>query len=111
MSIDLTNHLPARKRLPDRRPSISFQFECDGLRYTCTFSRFANGDLGELFLANHKNASGADVNARDAAIVASIALQYGAPADVIQRALCRDTRGRPSGPLATALDLIAEREA
>jgi hypothetical protein len=96
-----------RQRLPDRRPCISFQFECEGLRYTCTFSRFANGELGEVFLANHKNASGADVNARDAAIVASIALQYGAPVEVIQKALCRDSRCRPSGPLATALDLIA----
>jgi hypothetical protein len=36
--------------------------------------------------------------ASDAAVVASIALQYGAPLDVIRRALMRDSRGRATGP-------------
>jgi hypothetical protein len=40
--------------------------------------------------------------ARDAAIVASIALQFGAPAGVIRHAL----DGRDSGPLGAALALV-----
>ena len=36
-----------------------------------------------------------------------IALQYGADIETIRKALCRDRRGRPSGPLSAALDLIA----
>jgi hypothetical protein len=48
-------------------------------------------------------------SARDAAICCSIALQFGADIETIQKALCRDSLGRPSGPLGAALDLIAER--
>src|SRR6266545_4707770 len=97
-----------RQRLPDRRYSESFDFEVSGLRYTATFSRFADGRLGELFLSNHKSNSQADTNARDAAITFSIAVQHGADPEVIRRALCRDSEGNASGPLARALDIIAE---
>jgi hypothetical protein len=97
-----------RIRLSNRRPSENFSFECAGLRYTCTFSRFANGQISELFLSNHKTNSSADVNARDAAVTFSIAVQHGADPEVIRRALMRDAHGRASGPLATALDMLAE---
>jgi hypothetical protein len=43
--------------------------------------------------------------------VASIALQFGANVETIRRALCRDSRGRASGPLGAALDRIAADEA
>ena len=49
-----------------------------------------------------------DVNARDAAIVCNIALQFGAPAEVIRKALCRDSQGRANGSLGVALNLIAD---
>jgi hypothetical protein len=105
----LSQSIPARnrERLPNRRASESFSFECVGLRYVATISRFPDGRLAEIFIANHKAGSAADVAARDAAIAASIALQYGAPLDTIRRALCRDSRGRASGPLGVALDLIS----
>lgn len=47
--------------------------------------------------------------ARDAAICCSIALQFGADKETTRKALCRDSHGRPTGPLGVALDLIAER--
>jgi hypothetical protein len=99
-----------RKRLPNRRLSETFSFEVAGLRYICTVGRFPDGSIGEVFLSNHKSNSTADTNARDAAITFSIAVQHGADAEVIRRALCRDANGRASGPLARALDLIAERK-
>jgi len=95
-----------RKRLPDRRAAETFEVEVNGLRYTATVSRFADGCLGELFLANHKNNSGADTAARDAAIAFSFAVQHGADPHAIRRALCRDSHGRASGPLGAALDLL-----
>jgi hypothetical protein len=58
-------------------------------------------------LNNHKSNSASDTNARDAAIVFSIAVQHGAGPEVIRRALCRDAQGRASGPLGAALDRIA----
>jgi ribonucleoside-diphosphate reductase alpha chain len=100
----------ARARLPNRRASETFALECAGLSYIATVSRFEDGRLGEIFLTNHKAGSAADTAARDAAIAASIALQHGADAETIRRALCRDSRGNASGPLGAALDALAERQ-
>jgi len=96
-----------RERLPARRASENFTFEIGGLRFTATVSWFDDGRLGEVFLGNHRADSHADACAKDAAILASIALQFGAPLDVIRKALLRDSRGRPSTPIGCALDWIA----
>jgi hypothetical protein len=96
-----------RERLPNRRPAESFELEVSGLRYACTIGRFPDGRIGEIFLSNHKSNSAADVNARDSAIVFSIAVQMGADIETIRRALCRDSHGRATGPLGAALDRLA----
>jgi hypothetical protein len=98
---------PARRRLPNRRSAETFELEVGGLKYTATIGRHADGSIGEVFLNNHKTNSQADTNARDSAIVCSIALQFGADLETICKALCRDSQGRASGPLGQALDLIA----
>jgi hypothetical protein len=98
----------ARERLPDRRGNESFTFELDGLRFTATVSRFADGRVGELFLNNHKHGNQADTNARDAAILLSFALQHGADLEAVRRALCRDSHGRALGPVGAALDLLLD---
>ena len=100
--------MTARCRLPNRRFSENFSFEVGTLRFTCTISRFPDGRISEMFLSNHKNGNQSDTNARDSAIILSIALQHGADIDVIRRALCRDSQGRALGPIGTALDLIAK---
>ena len=102
--------MTTRQRLPDRRHSESFDFDCHGLRYTCTYSKFENGTIGEIFLTNHKANSQSDSNAKDAAIIASLALQHGVSIDVIRKALLRDSLGRPSTPVGVALDLIAQNQ-
>jgi hypothetical protein len=86
----------------------SITFELDGLRFTATVSRFPDGRVAELFLNNHKAGNQSDTNARDAAILLSFALQHGADINVIRKALCRDSQDRALGPVAAALDLIAE---
>ncbi|MBK5960262.1 hypothetical protein CCR97_18945 [Rhodoplanes elegans] len=96
-----------RRRLPQRRASETFDLEVAGLTYIVTASRYEDGHLGKVFITSPKLGSAADTAARDAAIVASIALQYGAPVDVIRRALCRDGSGRANGPLGAALDRLA----
>jgi hypothetical protein len=98
--------MSTRERLPNRRLAETFTFEVAGLRYTCTIGRFPDGSIGEVFLSNHKSNSAADTAARDASITFSIAVQYGADAEVIRRALCRDANGRASGALGVALDQI-----
>jgi hypothetical protein len=95
-----------RERLPNRRPASTFDIEASGLRYTVTLGFYSDGRIGEIFLENHKQGSQAGIMASDAAVVASIALQHGVPLDVIRKALMRDPRGYPSGPLGVALDRI-----
>jgi hypothetical protein len=102
------NTMTARVRLPNRRLAETFEVECAGLRYTATVGRFADGSVAELFLNNHKSNSASDANARDAAIICSLALQNGVPLETIRRALLRDAQDRPSTPLGCALDIIAE---
>jgi hypothetical protein len=81
-----------------------------GLRYTATVGRFSDGRLSEIFLSNCKSNSAADTNARDSAIVCSIALQCGADVDTIRRALSRDSHGQAIGPLGVALDRLGDND-
>jgi hypothetical protein len=97
-----------RRRLPHKRASENFSFEVAGLRYTATFSRFADGRIAEIFLSNTKPSSQSDVNARDSAVAASLALQFGCSLETLRRALMRDAQGVASSPLGCALDLIHE---
>ncbi len=85
-----------------------FTFAVAGLTYTATFSRFADGRIGELFLNDHKSNAAADTNARDAAIAFSLAAQHDADAEAIRFALCRDSQGNASGRLGLVLDTIAK---
>jgi hypothetical protein len=100
----------ARERLPNRRLCESFTFELDGLRFTASIGRFADGRIGELFLNNHKSGNQSDTNARDCAIILSFALQYGADINEIRKALCRNSKGRALGPIGQVLDIIAEEQ-
>jgi hypothetical protein len=95
-----------RQRLPNRRASETFTFELDGLRFTGSVGRIADGRIAELFVNNHKHGNQANTNARDASILLSFALQHSADIDIIRRALCRDSQGRALGPIGAALDVI-----
>jgi hypothetical protein len=96
-----------RERLPNRRASRFFDLESMGMRFTASVSHYDSGKIGELFLDNHKQGSAVGTLVRDLAIVFSFAVQHGADAEAIRRALCRDSQGRPLGPLTAALDLLA----
>ena len=75
-----------------------------------TASWFDSGELGEIFLGNHRADSHADACAKDAAILASIALQYGVSLNILLKSLLRDSQGRPSTPIGCALDLLTDRK-
>jgi hypothetical protein len=94
-----------RQRLPNRRACETFALQCGPHRYVATISFFPGTDrLAEIFIGNGR---AGDTAAKDAAVVASIALQYGVPHDVLRRALMRDAQGGACGPLAVALDRLA----
>ena len=100
--------MTARMLLSNQRASVSFNFEMNGLIYTVTYSKFANGRIAEIFLASQ--GLQADANGRDAAVAASLALQFACPLDVLRNALLRDIRGMAAIPLGAVLDLVAEQE-
>jgi hypothetical protein len=93
-----------RRTLPNRRAHWFFDFECDGQRYTGGIGRFDDGAIAEIFLNGRKVGSGAETNAQEAAIIASLAVQHGCPVSTLHHALRR--KGTFSGPLATLLDLM-----
>src|SRR5262249_19337436 len=96
-----------RQRPSNRRRSETVSLQSEGLSYVTTASYFADGRLAEIFLSSFKADSATDVNARDAAIVYSLELQFVADLETIRKALGRDPRGKANGVLGVALDEIA----
>jgi len=98
---------PGRERLPSRRPAITTAFERDGARFEMTIGHYPDGRVGEVFLNTNRANSLLDFLMSDAAILLSIALQYGASLDELRHALKRDARGIAASPIGTALDRMA----
>jgi hypothetical protein len=69
--------MPDRERLPVRRGHEVIDFEHVGLRCRAGVGRYADQRVGEIFLNIAKDGGAANVNARDSAIAASLALQHG----------------------------------
>jgi hypothetical protein len=97
---------PTRHRLPNRRGAISTSFTRDGAYFEMTGGYYPDGRVGEVFLSADRANSLLDFLMSDAAILASIALQYGAPLDELRHALKRNSAGEASSPIGTALDMI-----
>lgn len=98
--------MTARRTLPNRRKSRTFEFEHGGLTYVASVSFFENGGLGEMFLRAGKTGSAAEIGAHDGAIILSISLQYGVPLAAIQHALMKLGDGAAAGPIGRALDIV-----
>ena len=90
-----------RELLPNRRAAELIDLEYAGQRWTAGFSLFPDGRLAEIFVHGAKDSALLALG-QEGAIIASIALQFGAPASVIRHALT----GRDTGPISTALALI-----
>lgn len=96
----------AREALPQRRAGESFDFEFEGAFFTATVGHYADGRLGEVFLNGLKLDTAQDIYARDLGMALSIALQYGAPFELLSKAMTRDASGRAQGLGGHVLDLI-----
>jgi hypothetical protein len=86
-----------RQRLPNRRGHELLTFKHDRISYRVPVGRFADGGLAEIFQNRAQHGTGLDVKARDAAVAPSLLL-----------ALTRNSDAWASGPLAHALDLLAD---
>ena len=96
-----------RELLPNRRPNVTQNFEHYGSRVTMTTGYKSNGQVGEIFLNADRANSMLDVMMSDAAIIASIALQYGVPLRQLAHGIKRNARGVASSPIGAALDRIS----
>ena len=98
--------MTVRSRLPNRRACEIFEFRCENIKYTASVGRYPDGRVSEIFINNGKAGSSSETNARDAAIIASIALQHGVEVDTIRSSISRASNGRALGPLGAVLDLL-----
>jgi hypothetical protein len=99
-----------RELLPERREHEVLEFEHVGLRCRAGVGRYADRRVGEIFLNIAKDGSTADVNARDSAIAASLALQHGCNLQVLRRALTGNPDGSAARPLGRLIDLLAAKD-
>ncbi|WOH70665.1 hypothetical protein RX330_20425 [Bradyrhizobium sp. NDS-1] len=86
-----------REMLPNKRPSIAFNFEHEGHRYRATASRYADGRLAEIFLDTDKLNTPLQASAETAAVLVSLLLQHGVDVERIKHSV--------RGPIAIALEL------
>jgi hypothetical protein len=95
-----------REPLPGRRVNMGTEFNHEGTRYAVRYSRFPDGRLAEVFIDASKAGTHMNVIARDAAVVLSLALQYGTPVAQLRDALTRLPSGEHAGPIGVLLELI-----
>jgi hypothetical protein len=102
--------LSERERLFNRHSCDLITFASMGMKFTASVSRHPDGRIGEVFIDNHKQGSAVGTLGRDPATTLSFAVQHSADIEAIRCALCRQSHGRPLGPLAVAFDLLRQGE-
>lgn len=88
---------PVREFLPDERQSITHKFRVGDQEGYLTVGLYPDGRPGELFVKMNKEGSTVSGLMDAVAKVASIALQFGVPLEVLAPKM-RNTRFEPSGP-------------
>ncbi len=97
-----------RRRLPDRRNAVLVDVEHQGSAFTVSAGLYSAGQVGELFVSGARSGSDLAALVDDAAVLASIALQYGAPLEVLAGAMGRHGDRTPASVLGCALDRVVE---
>lgn len=109
-------HTADRAVLPPRRPHVAFDFVFSrgphdpvGHTYTAGVGYDPEGRVAEVFLDCHKLASAMTDDARDAAVLLSIALQHGVPLATIEGAVTRQVDGRPAGLIGAFIEALGHQ--
>lgn len=102
-----------RQLLPQRRPAQTLDLEFWNQPWLVTIGYYDN-DMqlpGELFVnAGKKAGTDLDVMTRDASILFSLALQYGAPLKALAGALTRKANGKPDGIMGAIADQMLKQQ-
>lgn len=94
-----------RTPIPNRRQCEVVAFAHDGIAFKGSVSFLPDGQPCEIFLDGGKAGTAVQHVARDSAVAASLALQYGAPLEVLRAAMTRTDTGESAGPLGKFLEL------
>ena len=100
--------MSGRKALPNRRAHELRDMQFRGRAYVVGVGRFDDGSIAEVFIDASKQATDAADDARDAALVLSLAAQHGCPMETIRRAATRDASWAPAGVVGAVLDMLEE---
>ena len=98
-----------RERLASRREGENFDFIVGNTKFTASVRR-EEGRTKEVFINSTKIDSAVDLTMRDAAILISIALQYGIAVREMAHSMGRNPDGRASSPIGEILDIINSME-
>jgi hypothetical protein len=97
-----------RRALPQRRASESFDLDFGGLAraHTITIGFYDDGTIGEVFINGGKSGEQVEAIARDAAVILSLALQFGADLANIKSAITRDAQGDAQTIIGVVVDRL-----
>lgn len=104
----MTERLPSRRKLQNRRGALAFEFVHGGQRYRAHVGFFNDGRPAELFLNAAKQNSPIDALAADAAILISLLLQGNSPLAEIGHSLRRTPNGEAASLIGAALDELSK---
>jgi hypothetical protein len=93
-----------RRILPQRSAATTFDLRFGGVDFTATVGRFEDAALTEVFIDGLKAGSAIEAIARDAAILISLASQYGCPLSTLTKAITRNNDGTPQTIIGAVLD-------
>ena len=98
-----------RLRLRDRRELETIAIEHEGQRFKVGLGREdVDSPVVEVWLNAQKVNSPIDVLASDGAILVSMLIQYGCPAEEIIKSMKHNSDGKPASPLGVAAQLVAD---
>lgn len=98
----------SRERLSNRRRCETIEFRYGNFTFAVSAGRYQDGRLSEIFMSARKPGSPIDDLCRDAAIIVSLALQFGCPAETLLHAMTKNHDGSPATPIGAALDELSK---
>ena len=106
---------PERNKLPARRANEVIEFQHilangNSQEYFASIGRNLDGKIAEIFIDMGRQSNEVANLARDAALILSIALQYGVPIEEMRASVGRSENGNPHSVIGTAIDLIARED-
>ena len=95
-----------RRTLPQRRAGETFDLRFWSQNFAVSVGFYPDGTPGEVFIDGGKTGQDIQSTARDAAVVLSLALQYGAPVETIRHAVTRNGSGEAASILGEIVDRL-----